>query len=98
MKQCILCLQAKLVITLSLGSKVTDRVISEPCYNEVIYYRHIHRKIINLGTMTWLSCIENHIIVRHVIMRSNYIENLCLRKEILISEGRLYTRGTVPAL
>ena len=28
-------------MTLSLGSIETDRVISEPCYNEVIYYRHI---------------------------------------------------------
>ena len=34
-------LQANLIITLSLGSIKTDRVISEPCYNEVTYYRHI---------------------------------------------------------
>ena len=34
-------LQVNLIITLSLGSKQTDRVISEPCYNEVIYNRHI---------------------------------------------------------
>ena len=30
--------QVNLIITLSLGSIETDRVISEPCYNEVIYY------------------------------------------------------------
>ena len=34
-------LQVNLIITLSLGSLETDRVISEPCYNEVIYNRHI---------------------------------------------------------
>ena len=34
-------LQVNLIITLSLGSIETDRVISEPCYNEVICYRHI---------------------------------------------------------
>ena len=34
-------IQVNLIITLSLGSIETDRVISEPCYNEVIYYRHI---------------------------------------------------------
>ena len=34
-------LQVNLIITLSLGSMKTDRVISEPCYNEVIYNRHI---------------------------------------------------------
>ena len=34
-------LQVNLIITLSLGSMETDRVISEPCYNEVIYNRHI---------------------------------------------------------
>ena len=33
-------IQINLIITLSLGSKETDRVISEPCYNEVIYNRH----------------------------------------------------------
>ena len=33
--------QVNLVITLTLGSIETDRVISGPCYNEVIYYRHI---------------------------------------------------------
>ena len=33
--------QVNLIITLSLGSMKTDRVISEPCYNEVIYNRHI---------------------------------------------------------
>ena len=32
--------QVNLIITLSLGSMETDRVISEPCYNEVIYNRH----------------------------------------------------------
>ena len=30
-------IQANLTVTLSLGSKETDRVISELCYNEVIY-------------------------------------------------------------
>ena len=34
-------LQVNLIITLSFGSMKTDRVISEPCYNEVIYNRHI---------------------------------------------------------
>ena len=34
-------LHVNLIITLSLGSMKTDRVISEPCYNEVIYNRHI---------------------------------------------------------
>ena len=36
-----LLVQANLIIMLSLGSMKTDRVISEPCYNEVIYNRHI---------------------------------------------------------
>ena len=36
-----LTLQANLIITLSLGSIETDRVISESCYNEVSFYRHI---------------------------------------------------------
>ena len=44
-------IQANLIITLSLGSMETDRVIGEPCYNEVIYNRH-YSKIINLGAMT----------------------------------------------
>ena len=34
-------IQVNLIITLSLGPMKTDRVISEPCYNEVIYNRHI---------------------------------------------------------
>ena len=34
-------IQVNLIITLSLGSMKTDRIISEPCYNEVIYNRHI---------------------------------------------------------
>ena len=34
-------IQVNLIITLSLGSMKTDRVISEPCNNEVIYNRHI---------------------------------------------------------
>ena len=34
-------LQVNLIITLSLGSMKTDHVISESCYNEVIYNRHI---------------------------------------------------------
>ena len=29
------------LITLCWGSMETDRVISEPCYNEVVYNRHI---------------------------------------------------------
>ena len=33
--------QVNLIIMLSLGSMKTDRVISEPCYSEVIYNRHI---------------------------------------------------------
>ena len=33
--------QVNLIITLSLGSMKTDRVIGELCYNEVIYNRHI---------------------------------------------------------
>ena len=37
----VIVLQVNLIITLSLGSMETDRVISEPCYNEVIYNRHI---------------------------------------------------------
>ena len=37
---CFLLLQVNLIITLSLGSMETDRVIGEPCYNEVIYNRH----------------------------------------------------------
>ena len=37
----IFLVQVNLIITLSMGSIETDRVISEPCYNEVIYYRHI---------------------------------------------------------
>ena len=32
--------QVNLIIRLSLGSIETDRVISEPCYNEVTFYRH----------------------------------------------------------
>ena len=38
---CQVYIQVNLIITLSLVSIETDRVISEPCYNEVIYYRHI---------------------------------------------------------
>ena len=38
--------QANLIITLSLGSIETDRVISEPCYNEVTFYRHIVKESI----------------------------------------------------
>ena len=34
-------IQVNLIITLSLGSMETDCVISELCYNEVIYNRHI---------------------------------------------------------
>ena len=34
-------IQVNLIITLSLGSIETERVISELCYNEVIYYRYI---------------------------------------------------------
>ena len=39
--QTSLLVQVNLIITLSLGSMVTDRVIGEPCYNKVIYNRHI---------------------------------------------------------
>ena len=60
--------QVNLIIMLSLGSMETDRVISEPCYNEVIYNRYI---IINLGAMTWPCYIETRTIVRRVIMRLN---------------------------
>ena len=38
-------LQYNLIITLCLGSKDTDGVICEPCYNEVIYYMH-YKKIV----------------------------------------------------
>ena len=34
-------IQVNLIITLSLGSMETDHVISEPCYNEVIYNKYI---------------------------------------------------------
>ena len=37
--QCHILVQVNLIITLSLGSMKTDRLISEPCYNEVIYNR-----------------------------------------------------------
>ena len=33
--------QANPIIMLSLGSIETDHVISELCYNEIIYYSHI---------------------------------------------------------
>ena len=52
---------------LSLGSIETDRVISEPCYNEVTFYRH--SKIINLGAMARPCYIEKRIIMRRIIMR-----------------------------
>ena len=42
--------QYNLIITLCLGSKETDRVICELCYNEVIYYMH-YRKI-----LIWEPC------------------------------------------
>ena len=61
-------IQANLIITLSLGSIETDHVISEPCYNEVTFYRHIV-KIINLGAMARPCYIENRIIMRRIIMR-----------------------------
>ena len=38
--------QYNLIITICLGSKETDRVICEPCYNEVIYYMHYRKKVI----------------------------------------------------
>ena len=44
---------------INLGAIETDCVISESCYNEVIYYRHNYRKIINLGAMRWSCYIEN---------------------------------------
>ena len=34
-------IQVNLIIMLSLGSMETDHVISEQCYNEVIYNRYI---------------------------------------------------------
>ena len=34
-------LQVNLIIMLSFGSTESDRDISEPCYNEVAYNRHI---------------------------------------------------------
>ena len=34
-------IQVNLIITLSLKSMETDRVVSELCYNEVIYNTHI---------------------------------------------------------
>ena len=37
----IIDVQVNLIITLSLGSIETDRVISEPCNNEVTLYRDI---------------------------------------------------------
>ena len=40
-KICILHVQVNLIITLSMGSTESDRVISESCYNEVAYNRHI---------------------------------------------------------
>ena len=43
-------LQVNLIITLSLGSMKTDRVISEPCFNEVIYNRHIYSKNNHFGS------------------------------------------------
>ena len=38
---CAICMhiQVSLIIMLSLGSMQTDRVVSEPSYNEVIYNR-----------------------------------------------------------
>ena len=52
---------------LSLGSIEADCVLSEPCYNEATYYTY--SKTINLGAMTSPYSIENHIIMRYVIMR-----------------------------
>ena len=60
--------QASLIIMLSLGSIETNGDISEPCYNEVSFYRHIC-KIINLGAMTWSCYNENCIIMRRIITR-----------------------------
>ena len=37
---------SNLIIKLSLGSIETDRVICEPCYNEVTFYRHIVKESI----------------------------------------------------
>ena len=36
-------IQANLIVTRCLASMKTDCVISEPCYNDVIYNRHITR-------------------------------------------------------
>ena len=67
-------LQVNLIITLSFGSMKTDRVISELCYNEVVYNRH--GKKINLGAMIWPHYIENRTIVRRIIMRLNCMFNI----------------------
>ena len=58
-------IQVNLNITFSLVSMESDHNISEPCYND------IYSKIINLRAMTWPHYIENHTIVRCVIMRLN---------------------------
>ena len=50
--------QYNLIITLCLGSKETDCVICEPCYNEVIYYNNMHyRKIV-----IWEPCHDRVIL------------------------------------
>ena len=72
---CSKTIQITLIITLSFGSMETDSVISESCYNEVIY--NTYSKIINLGAMTWPHYTENFTIVRRVIMRLNCTMNLC---------------------
>ena len=41
-----LTVQYNLIIMLCLGSKETDRVICEPCYNEVIYYMYCRKIVI----------------------------------------------------
>ena len=59
--------QVNLIITLSLGSTESDRVISVLCYNEVAYNRHIIKN--HFGSHNWPCCFENCIIMRRVIMR-----------------------------
>ena len=68
------------VAHICLGSIDTDRSISDTMLytcNEITYNRH--SKIISLEAMAWPSYIENHIIMRRVIMRMD-----CTRKFINI--------------
>ena len=67
-------LQVNLIITLSLGSMETDRVISEPCYNEAVYNRYI------ILEDHW-SCSSPERLSHCKLMRFKLIENrpsLCM--------------------